>query len=346
LAEIEDVAVGPQAADDFGARRGVNGLAQGADRDHAVIADADAGLLAPDIGPPRTGWGGTQDGTVLSQGLGAGGLWSGTQFAMDFVLIGVEEELVEEAVGRLQIQEVISGQERGKAFLPVVVAAFDFAFGLGSGGVTQGDAIEMQGGSELGESVWGVGEEEGVEVHIQGQGEAVSEEDAGKEIQMGQEGFAGIEASAGVEAGGVVQDVEEDLFVGVCGQPGVRGGIILPESAVVAGLPAFDRFGWGFEAGVGSQIVLDGPAADTGAVGGEVEAAVEFAGGGAVGRGRFGGQEFGEQIQDGLRPSRIMVAAGTPRRPSVGAALGASAEVLAVELVEAGQGKAQFVCGG
>jgi len=95
LAEIEDVTVWAQAADDFGTGRGVNGLAQGADRDHAVISDADAGLLAPDVGPPRAGWGGTEDGTVLSQGLGAGGLRGGAQFAMDFVLIGVEPELVQ-----------------------------------------------------------------------------------------------------------------------------------------------------------------------------------------------------------------------------------------------------------
>jgi hypothetical protein len=133
VAEIEDVSVWAQAADDFGAGRGVNGLAPGTDRDHAVIADADAGLLAPDIGPPRAGWSGAEDGTVLSQGLGECSLWGGAQFAMDLVLIGMEPELVQEAVGSFQVQDVISGQERGQAFLPVVVAAFDFAFGLGCG---------------------------------------------------------------------------------------------------------------------------------------------------------------------------------------------------------------------
>jgi len=131
VAEIEDVSVWAQAADDFGAGRGVNGLAQGTDRDHAVIADADAGLLAPDIGPPRAGWSGAEDGTVLSQGLGECSLWGGAQFAMDLVLIGMEPELVQEAVGSFQVQDVISGQERGQAFLPVVVAAFDFAFTQG-----------------------------------------------------------------------------------------------------------------------------------------------------------------------------------------------------------------------
>jgi hypothetical protein len=130
VAEIEDVSVWAQAADDFGAGRGVNGLAQGTDRDHAVIADADAGLLAPDIGPPRAGWSGAEDGTVLSQGLGECSLWGGAQFAMDLVLIGMEPELVQEAVGSFQVQDVISGQERGQAFLPVIVAAFDFAFGV------------------------------------------------------------------------------------------------------------------------------------------------------------------------------------------------------------------------
>jgi len=209
--------------------------------------------------------------------------------------------------------------------LPVVVAAFDFAFGLGSGGVTQGDAIEVQGGAELGERVRGVGEEEGVEVHIEGQWQAVGEKDAGEEIQMGQEGFAGIEASAGVEAGGVVQDVEEGLFVWVCGQPGMGAGIILPEGAVVAGLPAFDRLGRGFEAGVGGQIVFNGPAANAGAVGGEVEAAVEFAGGGAVGGGRFGGEQFGQRGGHFRWPRRKVIAPRKAGGPGLRMALSTGA---------------------
>jgi len=116
MAEIEDVTIRPQAADDFGAGRGVNGLSLGADGDFAVIPDAEEGLLAPDIGPPRTGGGLAQDGTVLSQGAGASGLRGGAQFAMDFVLVGMEPELVEQAVGRFQIEDVISGEQRGQAF--------------------------------------------------------------------------------------------------------------------------------------------------------------------------------------------------------------------------------------
>ena len=112
-------------------------------------------------------------------------------------------------------------------------------------------------------------------------------EDAGEEIEVGEEGFCGVKACAGVEACGVVEDFQEDLFVVTAGQKGVRCGVVLPERAVVAGLPAFDGFGWGFVAGVGSELVFERPATDAGAVGFEVEAAVEFAGDRAIGGGWF-----------------------------------------------------------
>ena len=71
LAEIEDVTIGPEAADDFGTGRGVDRLTPRADRHLAIIADPDASLLAPDIGPPRTGGSLAQNGTVFGQSFGA-----------------------------------------------------------------------------------------------------------------------------------------------------------------------------------------------------------------------------------------------------------------------------------
>jgi len=53
VAKVVNVAIWAEAADDGGAGWGVNGLALGTNRDFAVVADADAGLLAPDVGPPR-----------------------------------------------------------------------------------------------------------------------------------------------------------------------------------------------------------------------------------------------------------------------------------------------------
>jgi len=166
-----------------------------------------------------------------------------------------------------------------------------------------------------------------VEVHIQGQWQAVGFEDAGQES---------------VVTGGIVQNIEQRLFVGLAGPPGVGAGIVLPEGAQIAGLPAFDRLGRGFVAGVRGEVVFDGPAAKAGAVGFKIQTAVEFAGTSAVGRGRLGSQKFVNQGQDLRRPSGMMIAAGKAGRPNLGLTFGASAEVLAVKFVEARPGQAQF----
>ena len=56
MAEVIDVTVWAQAADYFGTGLCIDGMALGPDGYFAVIADADAGLLAPDERPPRTSW--------------------------------------------------------------------------------------------------------------------------------------------------------------------------------------------------------------------------------------------------------------------------------------------------
>jgi hypothetical protein len=135
---------------------------------------------------------------------------------------------------------------------------------------------------------------------------------------------------------------QDDGFGGGAGEEGVRGGVVLSAGPEVTGLPAFDGLGRGFVAGVGGQLVGDGPAADAGAVGLEVEAAAEFAGGGAVGGAGLGGEEFGEQGGGGGGPVGMVVAAGAAGDPSVGVALGAGAQIGCLQLVEAGTGEAQF----
>ena len=133
LLEVIDVAVWAETTDDGGTWRGCNGKALGAGGDFAVVADADAGLLAPDKRPPRTSRGGPQDGMFFGECLGLGRLGGGAEFAVDFVLIGVDQELVEQPVGGFEFEDVIGGEQWREAFLPVVVAAFDFAFGVGCG---------------------------------------------------------------------------------------------------------------------------------------------------------------------------------------------------------------------
>jgi len=342
LTEVEDVAIGALATNDGGARRGGYGQALGADRNFAVVADPDWGLDAPDVGPPGAGRSGADDGAVLGDGLVTGGLGGGAQFAVDFVLVGMGQELIQQVVGGGQFEDVLGGQQGDQAFLPVVVAALDFAFGLGGGGIAEGDVVEVEGGAQLGEGVGVIGVEEGMVVHIEGQGQAVSLEDAGEEIEVGQEGFALVEVGTGVETGSIIEDIQQDLLVGGAWKPGVGAGVVLPEGAEVAGLPASDGF-WGlFVAGVRGEVVLDGPAADAGAVDLELETAMEFTGAGAVGGGRSGGEEFCEQFGCFWWPVGVMVAAGSMGCPEVGPTLGAGAQVVGAELVEAAGMNVQF----
>lgn len=342
VAEVVDVPIRAEATDDGGPGWGINGVALRADGDFAVVADADAGLVAPDVGPPRAVGGGADYGALFGEGLWVGLAWGLAEFTVDFMLVGVGDELVEPLVGADQFHDLVGGQEGDEAFLPVIVAALDFAFGLRGGGVAELDAVEVQGRAAPGEGVGVVGVKEGVEVHVEGQGEAVGLEDAGEEVEVGQEGFAGVEAGARVEAGGVIQDVQQDLFVGTSGQPGVGAGIVLPEGTVITGLPAFDGLGAGFVAGVGGELVREGPAADAGAVGWEVEAALDLTGDGAVGGGRFGGEESGDEVGDFGGPVRVVIAAGDARRPGFGVALSAGEQVVRAQLVETAHAEAQF----
>jgi len=132
-------------------------------------------------------------------------------------------------------------------------------------------------------------------VHVESEREAVGEQDAGEEIEVREERlpapwccpsgrgsalwlsrsarFGRVKTGAGVDAGGVIEDVEEDLLLGLAGQPGVRGGVVLPEGAEVAGLPAAHGLAGLLVTGVRGELVSERPTAHAGAVGLELEAA-------------------------------------------------------------------------
>ncbi len=340
MAEEIDVAIRAQAADDLGARRGLDGQALGTRRDFAIVTNPDKVLLAPDKRPPRASRDWSQDGVLVGEGLLPGGVRGGAQCAVDFVLIDMREELIQEFVGPLEFQDVIGRQQGWETFLPVIVAAFDFAFGLGRWRIAQGDAVEVQGGPELGEGIGCVGEEKGVIIHIQCQWQAMGLKGAREKVQMGQQGFGGIKPRPNIVARGVIEQVEEGLFGGIVWQPGMGTGVILPEGAQIPHLPAFNGLGRDLVTGVGSQLILDGPAADTGAVGFKIEPAVEFAGTSAVGGRGFGREQLLKQVTRGGRPGGLMISAGDAGRPGLGLTLGTGPEVLAVEFVEARAGQA------
>ena len=74
-------------------------MALGADRNFAVVADAHTVSLAPDVGPPGTLGRRTDDRAFCGDGLVVGLVRGGPEFAVDFVLVGVRDELVQELVG-------------------------------------------------------------------------------------------------------------------------------------------------------------------------------------------------------------------------------------------------------
>jgi|ERR1700683_3537131 len=123
----------------------------------------------------------------------------------------------------------------------------------------------------------------------------------------------------------------------------MRARIVLPESSQIADLPPFN-WKWPLLVfGIRSPLVLEGPAANAGTIGFKVQPAMKFAGRGAIGGSRFGGEQLGEEIGNGLWPGGMMVATGHTWRPKRGCSFSAGAKILAVELIEARSGQAQFV---
>jgi len=210
--EEEEVTIVAEAADYFRPWWGLNGLSVGADRHFAVIADTDTGLLAPDVRPPRAVGSGTQDGAFFYQGLFASGFRRGAQFAVDFMLVGMGQGFFHERIGRFHVGDFVRGEQSGKAALEVLVAAFDFAFGLRGRGIAQGDAVEVQGSAQLGEG-FGMSKEKGVIVHIKRQWQAVGTKVPVQEVQMRQQCFAVIEPGTHIVARGVIQQIQQCLFM-------------------------------------------------------------------------------------------------------------------------------------
>jgi len=87
VAEVVDVAVGTQAADDRGTGWGVDGLTLGANRNLAVVADAHPAALAPDVGPPGAVGRRTDGRAFFGDGLVVGLARGGPEFAVDFVVV-------------------------------------------------------------------------------------------------------------------------------------------------------------------------------------------------------------------------------------------------------------------
>jgi len=85
-----------------------------------------------------------------------------------------------------------------------------------------------------------------------------------------------------------------------------------------------------------------GETADGGGIETEAEAAQDFAGGKAVAGRRARGEELAQEGSDLCRPRRGMIAARGAWQPDALAALGAGAQIIGVEFVEASAAQAEF----
>ena len=130
LAEDGDVAIWVEAVDEASAGWSLDAQAGGADGDAAVGLDFDGGTLAEDEGPPRAFGSRAQSGSAFLFGESPCGEWGHGQFAMALVGVAMGAEVFEEGVGGFNGGDGLGGAACGEAVLPVLMAAFDFPFGL------------------------------------------------------------------------------------------------------------------------------------------------------------------------------------------------------------------------
>ena len=127
------------------------------------------------------------------------------------------------------------------------------------------------------------------------------------------------------------------------GKPTVGRGIQLPEFADPVPLPAAhgrpNFYGRNFV----SQVVGQSPTANLGAVELEAMQAQRFGSGEAVRAWREAMKSFAQELQNGLRPSRGVIAAGVARHPVRALLLRAGTEVNGGQSVESTAGDAELI---
>ena len=227
-----------EAEDDFGPRGVVEAKALVSDRNPSVGADLQRASEAPNIRPPRATRGWADDSTLFLFRQVPGALSGQFKFAVSFVRVAMESQSVDVSVSIFEFGELFAGEIGGKTFLPELVFALDFAFGLRGWSIKEANVVELEGGAQLGESLWVLSEEDAVIIDIELEGASIGQEGGGEEIQVGQEEFAVIEFGTDEEAAAIVEHVEHREVDGAERKPTMRRGIQLPEFTNLRALPA------------------------------------------------------------------------------------------------------------
>ena len=206
------MAGGMEAKHDFGLGWFFNPQALRADGDAPVVADLDECAHAPEIIPPRTARGRAQDGAFFFFGGVPGAERGLAQLARDFMGVMVGAPGVDGWVGFMDLRDFFTGKAGGQAALPERVFAFDFAFGLGRGGVAQADFVELERPAQLGQRVGIVCEKNAVIIDVELEGAAVGEKGGEQNVKAAggeSEFFGGCSGADPVWAEGIEHMPEE-----------------------------------------------------------------------------------------------------------------------------------------
>jgi hypothetical protein len=337
------MAAGMKAEDDLGSLGMFESDALGSDGNTAVGSGFEQGSDAPNIWPPGAARGRPQNGAFLFPGQIPGSLCGEFKFAVGFPGVAMEAQGLDVPVGFGQVSDALAGEIGRQPLLPELVFAFDFAFGLRGWSVKETNVIKPQGRAQLGQSVRGLGEENGVVIDIELQGPAVGQESSGQEIQVGQKEFSIIEFGPHKKAAAIIEHIEHGKVEGAEREPMMGRGVQLPEFADLRALPAAHRSQRLARGHAMSMAVLQRPVAHLSAIELEVVKAQNFRSGEAVRARRRASQAFAKEIDNGLRPSRGVIAARAARRPGICIFVSASVQITAEQNVEPAARKAKLV---
>jgi len=205
---------GMEAQHDLAAGRSFQAQPLGADGHAAIRADFERGAHAPHIVPPGAAGRGAQGRTLFFPRLIPGSLRGLAQFPMDFVGVVMRPQGVDVPVGDFDFQNLFAGEVGGQPSLPELVFAFDFALGLGRGGIAQADVVELECPAQLRQRVGIVREKDAVVIDVELQRASVGQESGGEEVEVGEQEFALIEFGAGEEAAAIIEHVEHGVVKG------------------------------------------------------------------------------------------------------------------------------------
>ena len=81
--------------------------------------------------------------------------------------VAMEPQSIDVNVRIIQFGHLFAGEIGWQAFLPELVFALDFAFGLGCWSIQETNVVEFEGPTELSQRVWGLGEKDAVIINIE-----------------------------------------------------------------------------------------------------------------------------------------------------------------------------------